>query len=185
MSLFRAIGIALFAFAVSLHPAFATLMVDFSASPSVIQAGQSTTLHLLLTPVFDKPSDEFNLGSFTFLSGDGQTSPDLSPGGQLLAALDLHYDFTYLSPGTFTAQVIGAASETFIDPGTGGFVIVDYFFGSLGAPLTTEVQVNAANVPEPATLSLFGAGVLAWIFGRRRNAQSTRKGKLASVALAQ
>src|SRR4051812_18132276 len=118
MSGLRAVGIALLTFTASLHPAFATLLVDFSAVPSAIEVGQSTTLHLLLTPVFDKPADEFNLGFLMFESGDGQTSPDLSPGGELLAPLALQYDFIYPTPGTFTAALIGAASETFVDPDT-------------------------------------------------------------------
>jgi hypothetical protein len=56
----RAVGLAVLIFTASLHPAFATLLIDFSAAPPAIHVGQSTTLRLLLTPVFDRPADEFN-----------------------------------------------------------------------------------------------------------------------------
>jgi hypothetical protein len=101
----------------------------------------------------------FDIPSGTpFVEGFALDPAGIGPGdfvGSLTLAT-LH--FAALAPGTSTISVTGDDS-----------LFEGLVFSSAFAPITASLRVTAAEVPEPATMTLFGSGLaLAWRARRRR-----------------
>jgi len=84
-----------------------------------------------------------------------------------------HFDFG--SPGAAAACASPYFSNRFSQcnwgnaPGSNGGLVVPWGFGQADeATFSEAIAVRGASVPEPATLTLFGLGLLAMGFGRRR-----------------
>ena len=61
------IALMVVVFAACASPAAAGLIISFSAMPSVIDVGQTSTIELVLTPVLSDPDDRIALRGFVAL----------------------------------------------------------------------------------------------------------------------
>jgi len=149
--------------AVFLPQAHASLLFNFSVSPSSIITGSTATLDLQITngpPTHGGgvSPDAITGADLTFNSGDGQSFHLVTPVG----SHDYQHQFTYLTPGLFSPEVTGLVSGV-------EFTAVSVIPYSQSLDLTSSLQVNSptAAVPEPSTwammlLGFCGLGCLAY-----------------------
>jgi hypothetical protein len=146
-------------------PAQASLLMDFSVTPSSIATGGRALLDLHVTTHVDFPFsgsliDDVGL---TFSSGDGQSFAEIP---FLFDPHEQHFQhqFTYSTPGVFFPSVTGKIVEA--EPTASNLVRATW---DVNLSSRLAVTSSSSTIPEPSAILLFSAGlaVLAGITWRR------------------
>jgi hypothetical protein len=148
-------AIPILASAMALGPnAQASLLFNFSVTPSSIGVGGTATLDLQITsgpPKFGGGAspDCVTAAELTFNSGDGQSFHLLSN----LGSDDNQHQFTYTTGGVFAPEVTGSVSGAEFT----ATIAIPY---SQSVDLTSSVRVNPvmAAVPAPSTWAMMILG---------------------------
>jgi len=134
-------------------PAQATLLMDFSVTPSSIATGGSALLDLHVTTQVRYSGSFIEDVSLTFSSGDGQSFAFVPA---LFDSHDQHFQhqFTYSNPGVFFPSVTGGIDEA--EP-TASSILHAHWDVSLSSRLAGTS--SSSTIPEPSAILLFSAGL--------------------------
>jgi hypothetical protein len=148
-------------------PAQASLLMDFSVTPSSIATGGSALLDLHVTTQVDFTfvDSVIDHADLTFSSGDGQSFAVIP---LLTGPHEQHFQhqFTYSTPGVFFPSVTGEIDEG--EPRASSLVIA---VRDVNLSSRLAVTSSSSTIPEPSALLLFSAGlaVLAGTTWRRHH----------------